>query len=81
MTAYYAWHMVTITIAALALAFAMAATTADARDLALFASAGALIFALWSILMIAIHKLKPFLFPQWLLFLPIAATGFAGLYL
>ncbi len=81
MTAYYAWHMVTITIAAQALAFLLAANSTEARDLALFATIGALTFALWSLLMIAIYKLKPLLFPQWLLFLPIAATGFAGLYL
>jgi hypothetical protein len=80
MTAYYAWHLVTITIAAQALAFWIAAGSDAAHDLALFAAGGALLFALWSIAMIAIHRLKPMLFPQWLLFLPIAAAGFIGLY-
>ncbi len=80
MTAYYAWHMVTITIAAQALAFAMAATSPAASDLALFAASGALLFTIWSLMMIAIHKLKPLLYPQWILFLPVAVIGFAGLY-
>ncbi len=80
-TAYYAWHLVTIMLAGQALAFWLAANSDSARDLALFAAGGAALFALWSLMMIAIHRLKPMLYPQWLLFIPIAATGFAGLYL
>jgi len=79
MTAYYAWHMVTITIAAQALAFAMATTSFQARDLALFATSGALLFSIWSLLMIAIHRLRPLVYPQWILFLPVAVVGFIGL--
>ena len=81
MTAYYAWHIVTITLAAQALAFFMAAQSVDARLLAVFASWGAFAFAAWCLMMIAIYKLKPLLFPQWLLFLPVAVFGFAGLYI
>lgn len=81
MTAYYCWHIVTIIIAAQALAFWMAAGSVEAHDLALFASSGALLFAVWSLAMIAIYRLKPLLFPQWVLFFPVAAIGFAGLYL
>ena len=80
MTAYYAWHMVTITIAAQAVAFAMAARSPASNDLALFAASGALLFTIWSLMMIAIHKLKPLLFPQWILFLPVAIVGFIGVY-
>jgi len=81
MTAYYAWHLVTITLAAQALAFWMAAQPAGAVELAWFASFGALAFALWSLLMIAIHKLKPLLFPQWILFFPVAFVGLTGIFL
>lgn len=81
MTAYYCWHIVTITIAAQALAFWMAAGSVEAHDLALLASVGAALFAGWSLAMIAIYRLKPLLFPQWILFFPVAVIGFAGLYL
>jgi len=80
-TAYYAWHLVTIALAAQALAFWMAAQAGGARELALFATFGALAFAIWSLVMIAIFRLKPMLYPQWLLFLPIGLVGLAGLYL
>ncbi len=81
MTAYYAWHLVTITLAAQALAFGMAAQPDGAIELAWFASIGALAFAVWSVMMIAIFKLKPLLFPQWLLFFPVAIVGLAGIIL
>jgi len=81
MTAYYAWYIVTITIAVQVLAFWLAAGSTDAHDLALFASAEALMFGIWSLVMIVIYRLKPLLYPQWLLFLPVAVIGFAGLYL
>ena len=80
-TAYYAWHLVTIVLAAQALAFWMAAQVNGARELAMFATYGALIFAVWSLAMIAIFRLKPMHYPQWLLFLPIGFIGLAGLYL
>ncbi len=81
MTAYYAWHLVTITLAGMSLAFWMASKTNGAIELAWFASIGALAFALWSLAMIAIYKLKPLLFPQWILFFPVAFVGLAGILL
>lgn len=78
-TAYYCWHLVTITLAGLALAFAVAARPDGSRDLALFATGGAALFAAWSLGMIARFRLRPWHFPQWALFLPITALGLAGL--
>ena len=81
MTAYYAWHLVTITLAGMSLAFWMAARTGGAIELAWFASIGAFTFAIWSLAMITVYQLKPMLFPQWLLFFPVAITGLAGILL
>jgi len=80
-TTYYCWHLVTITLAAIALAFWLAATDETEILLAMFATGAATLFALWSLAMIAIFKLRLWHFPQWALFIPAAALGFAGLVL
>jgi hypothetical protein len=77
-TAYYCWHLVTITLSGLALAFALAARPDGSRELALFATGGAALFAVWSLGMVARFRLRPWHFPQWALFLPITALGLAG---
>ena len=78
-TAYYCWHLVTITIAALALAFFIAATNPAAISLAIFATGGSVLFVVWSLAMITMFKLRPMHFPQWILFLPGAILGMAGI--
>lgn len=80
-TLYYCWHLVTIVLAALALAFALVATDQGSRDLALFATLGAALFGLWSLAMIGLFGLRIAYFPQWALFAAIAASGAAGLWL
>ena len=75
---YYCWHLVTITIGALAAAFAYSSRAGAAADLALFATGTAFLFALWSLGMIAKFRLPPMQFPQWVLFIPIALLGLAG---
>ena len=80
-TNYYCWHMVTIVLAAQTLAFAITAQNPSERILAMFASGGALAFMVWGLAMIAIFKLRMTNYPQWLLFLPTALLGMAGLYL
>ncbi|WP_374656411.1 hypothetical protein [Dongia sp.] len=77
-TNYYCWHLVTIVIGALAVAFAYSARAGMAADLALFATGIAFLFALWSLGMIARFRLPPLLFGQWALFLPIGLLGLAG---
>jgi uncharacterized membrane protein YjjP (DUF1212 family) len=78
-TNYYCWHLVTIAIALMAAAFAFASRPGANADTAIFASAAAIIFALWSVVMIVQHKLSPLQFGQWALFLPVGFLGAAGL--
>ncbi|WP_172448587.1 hypothetical protein [Caulobacter mirabilis] len=80
-TNYYCWHLVTIVLAGLALAFGLVATGEGSRDLGLFAVLCAALFAAWSLIMIARFRLKPGHFPQWALFLPIAVCGGLGLWM
>ena len=75
-TNYYCWHIVTIVIAGMAVAFAYSAQPASAMDLALFATGLAFLFTVWSLGMIARFGLPLLQFGQWLLFL---AVGFLGL--
>ncbi|CAN7407291.1 hypothetical protein LJR090_003228 [Bosea sp. LjRoot90] len=79
-TMYYCWHLVTIVLAALALAFGLAATGQGSRDLALFATAGAALFCLWSLAMVALFRLRIAHFPQWALFAATAVSGAIGLW-
>jgi hypothetical protein len=78
-TSYYCWHLVTIAIAALAVAFAVAAASEASRDVAMLATAVSGLFAAWSLVMIATFRLSLWGFPQWLLFLSVAGLGLAGL--
>ena len=79
-TMYYCWHLVTIVLAALALAFGLVATGRGSRDLALFATAGAALFCLGSLGMIGLFRLRIAHFPQWLLFATITVSGMIGLW-
>ena len=79
-TMYYCWHLMTIVLAALALAFGLAATGHGSCDLALFATAGAALFCLWSLGMIGLFRLRIAHFPQWALFAVITLSGAIGLW-
>ncbi len=79
-TMYYCWHLVTITLLGMALAFLRAALPGGARALALFATLGAGLFALLCLGIIARMRLKAWQHPQWALFFPLAALGAAGLW-
>jgi hypothetical protein len=78
-TNYYAWHMVTIVIAAMGAAFAYAALVPDGRDVGLAALGLAIAFTLWSLTLIAWKYRRPTLLPQWLLFLSVSIAGAVGL--
>jgi len=80
-TAYYCWHLVTITLAGIALSFWLAAGDPAVEALAIFATFAVAAFALWSLAMISLFKLRLWHFPQWALFLPAAGLGLAGLLL
>lgn len=79
-TMYYCWHLVTIVLAALALAFGLAASGRASRDLALFATVGAALFCLWSLGIIGLFHLRIAHFPQWALFAAITLSGTIGLW-
>lgn len=79
-TMYYCWHLVTIVLAALALAFGLVATGLGSRDLAIFATGGAALFCLWSLGMIGLFRLRIAHFPQWVLFAAITLSGAIGLW-
>jgi hypothetical protein len=79
-TLYYCWHLVTIVLAALALAFGLVAIGLGSRDLALFATVGAALFCLWSLGMVGLFRLRIAQFPQWALFAAIAISGTIGLW-
>jgi hypothetical protein len=80
-TMYYCWHLVTITLAGMALAFVMAAQPGGARALGLFATFGAASFAALNFGMNLRLRLSFAQHPQGFLFLPVAALGAAGLWL
>lgn len=75
---YYCWHMVTITIAFMVIAFILPALSIASFDLVWAASILALLFSLWSIGLTLWKKQAIKTLPQWILFLPIAITGFIG---
>lgn len=79
-TAYFCWHIVTITLAGMALAFLLAALPDGARVLALFATGGAALFALLCLGINVTFGLGAWRHPQWALFLPVTALGAAGLW-
>lgn len=80
-TLYYCWHLVTITLFGMALAFLMAAQVGGARELAVFASLGAASFAALNFAMNWRLGLSFARHPQGFLFLPVAALGAVGTWL
>ncbi len=76
---YYCWHLVTITLAAMAFAFTYASLTPGETMLALMWAVISAAFALWSILLIAWKKQKAIEMPQWILFAAITGLAAPGL--
>lgn len=77
-TNYYCWHIVTIVLASMAICFTLPALSIASNDLAILATLLAFAFAIWSIMLTVIKKLKILVLGQWILFLPIAIFGFLG---
>ncbi len=75
---YYCWHMVSITIGFMAVAFILPAMSLAAVDLAWAATILASLFTIWSIGLTIWKKQRIVTLPQWIYFLPIATTGFLG---
>lgn len=77
-TQYYCWHLVTIVLAAMSLAFLYAAFSAGARDVAMVMGVIAAAFAVFGLLIVPITKQSYRQMPQGWLFLPVALLGIAG---
>jgi len=78
-TSYYCWHLVSIMQFGTALAFWVAAVKPVSDYLALFATGSVVLSMTWSLVMIAIFKLRVWHFPQWLLYVPPSVCGVVGL--
>ena len=78
-TNYYCWHIVTITLIAMSVGFAIPAFSPGETTSALTWTLIAAVFALWSIALFLWKKMPPLALPQWILFTPIAALGVWGL--
>lgn len=79
MTNYYCWHLVTITLAAMTVAFAYAALTPGEVALATMWTIIAAAFAAWSVALVVWKRQKALDLPQWTLFVVIAGLGAMGL--
>ncbi len=80
LTNYYCWHLVTISLAQLAVLFGWAAFTPAAAPLAVIGTATAGAFCIWGIALVIKTKQKYRHMPQGLLFLPVAIIGLVGLF-
>lgn len=80
LVSYYCWHLVTITLTAMAFAFTYAALTPGEPMLAIMWTVIAAAFALWSILLVVWKQQKAIEMPQWILFAAIAALALPGLF-
>ncbi len=76
---YYCWHMVSLTIIMMAVAFFYCGVEEGEKALAVMQTALAGSFTLWSLLLIVWKKLKPFHMLQWILFAPVTICGVIGL--
>jgi hypothetical protein len=81
LTHYYCWHLVSIALILLAVAFLAAAARGPATVLGAGATAAAALATLWNLALVIAHRVKPWLMPQWALFAPIAVLGALGLML
>jgi hypothetical protein len=78
LTVYYCWHMVSLLLFGMAVALAWSAHRTNPAQVVLAGTLAAA-FAVLSLGLIAVHRVKPWLMPQWALFLLIAALSGLGL--
>ncbi|MGL4438447.1 MAG: hypothetical protein ACRCUE_04190 [Bosea sp. (in: a-proteobacteria)] len=79
-TNYYCWHLVTLVIGSLAVAFGLGAIGRASADLVAAAVVVSGLFSVWSVVMVVWHQLRPLDFPQWALFASLAVLGAFGLW-
>lgn len=77
-TNYYCWHLVTITLFAMAAAFAWAAAFPEARALAVCWTVLAALFGIWNFALAIWKKQSLLHMPQWILFLGVSVPAFLG---
>jgi hypothetical protein len=78
LTSYYCWHLVTITLFAMAAGYGWAASSGEAREVAWGCTALAGLFAALAPLIALRSGVSVRVLPQWLLFLPMALLGLMG---
>ena len=74
-THYYCWHIVSMTLFALAAAFGFAAFAADALILARFATLLTIGFCIWGFALVLWKKQSHAQMPQWILFVVTSAAA------
>lgn len=79
-TAYYCWHIVTLVLAAMALAFAYAAVVPNEVGIAVMSTALSVAFAAWSVGLVLSARRRFYELPQWTFFVLIAGAGGVGLF-
>lgn len=79
LTSYYCWHVVTLTLAAMAVAYAYAAFVESAVDVAIFVTALALAYMGWSVVLTLWKRRTIADLPQWILFGLICTVAVIGL--
>jgi len=75
LTHYYCWHLVTITLASLAGAYAYAALARDGYALAVTATLLSGVFCLWGVALVLWKRQRHSDMPQWILFAVLTAGG------
>ena len=79
-TNYYCWHLVSIVLVAMTIGFYLAARDPAEQTLGIFMTALAAAFTIWSLALVQWKQQSFLQMPQWILFMPIAACGVAGLW-
>lgn len=76
--AYYCWHIVTLLLLHMSVAYGLVAAGRAPRELALFLGLNAASFSILSVLVTLRGGIAPYRFPSTTLFLVIAVATFAG---
>ncbi|WP_417458850.1 hypothetical protein [Kordiimonas sp.] len=77
-TNYYCWHLVTLSLIAMAAAFIWAALSPEAIELAVLALALSITYCLWNLALILWKKQSFRSMPQWSLFFVSSLLGVIG---
>lgn len=79
-TNYFCWHLVTLTLAAMAVGYAWAAYRPGGTDVAMLMTLLAAGFVAWNVAMIRLFGLRTVEHPQFVFFAPMIALGAAGFF-